>query len=98
MGFRSVRPRQDAECSGSREGLREAAELFTEEAEAYARRQMSDPRFFNPAGYGLVTDDILTVFSLGVRTNIEDFREEAIIDGADRMVKAIRPFINRVRA
>lgn len=28
--------------------------------------------FYNPAGYGVVKDDILTVFSLGMRTNIDD--------------------------
>ena len=28
--------------------------------------------FFNPAGYGLMKDNIISVFSLGVRTNIDD--------------------------
>ncbi|HUT64692.1 MAG TPA: hypothetical protein VMZ05_00930, partial [Spirochaetota bacterium] len=42
--------------------------------------------FYNPAGYALVDDDIISVFSLGVRANIDDSALklwEAILTGVD---------------
>ena len=42
--------------------------------------------FFNPAGYGLIDDDIISVFSLGVRANIDDSALnlwQAILSGVD---------------
>jgi len=42
--------------------------------------------FFNPAGYGLMEDDIISVFSLGMRMNIDDSALNlwgAILSGVD---------------